>query len=155
MNRLKIWFKFPRLIHREVNLSETIDYNRKVTTLTEDKLKGKDMLIPVSPSIHPQGLQELVMLKDKACYAVAILLISGLHSSTQKNIVEVSITELCEKSLLSRPSIIKGIDTLVSLEYIIKRGKQKYYISPKLAWFGSQSQWAIELKLLGTRKETI
>ena len=153
MNNLKIWYKHPRRIHREVNVTQNNDIRRKETLIVEDTFKSTDLRIPMSPYINMEGLQDIIATKDRASYVVAGLLLTGLHSSSQKNVVSVSINELVEKSKLSKPVIIGGISKLVELEYIVKRGKQRYYISPRLGWYGNQVDWALALKEIKCRKE--
>jgi hypothetical protein len=145
---LEIWFKRPRTFHKEVTVSKTDLVDRRVTTITEDKLLDSNLLIPVSPLIHGEGLQYLVAKAPKNCLAVANILITGLREAKQKNVVTVSISELCQKVDLSKPTVIVAIDNLCELGYLSRVGKQSYYISPKLAWFGNQVDWAVALKEL-------
>ena len=148
---LTVWYRKPRTIHREVVLLETDYISRKETLIVEDKLKDRNMVIPVTCYVNPAGVLQIIALNHRAAHVVASLLIVGLKEKKQKNIVEVSVQELAEKSSMSRPTILTGIAKLVEAEFIVKRGKQRYYISPILAWYGNQVDWAVELSKLKER----
>lgn len=146
MYGLEIWFKRPRKFHKEVRWEKTTMVERKITTLIEDKILEVGLVIPVSPYIHPIGIQYLAKHVSKNCQVVALLLITGLRETKQENIVTVSLQELKEMSGLTKPTIIATIDTLSELGYIQRVGKQSYKVSPRLAWYGNQVDWALALK---------
>ena len=146
MHPLKIWYKKPRTIHREVTTMSTEEVQRKVTTVTEDKLLDPLLVIPCNPQIHGAGLQTIIKECNKHSITIANLLITGLHSIKQNNQVEVSLAILCEASKLSKPTVIAAIDSLCEHHFVERVGHQTYKIEPSLAWFGNQTDWAIALK---------
>lgn len=146
MHPLKIWYKKPRTVHREVSTMTNKDLSRKVTTITEDKLLDSLLAIPCNPQIHGAGLQVIIKECNKYSITIANLLITGLHCSKQDNTVEVSLQILCESSKLSKPTVIAALDSLCDQHFIERVGNQKYKIEPSLAWFGNQTDWAIALK---------
>jgi hypothetical protein len=143
---LDIWYKKPRTFHKEVSMIKTDLVDRRTTVITEDKLLDPTLRIPVSPLIHGSGIQDIVANAPKNCLAIANLLITGLRETSQKNVVTVPIAELCSKSGLSKPTVIAAIDSLCELKYVTRVGKQAYKISPNLAWFGNQVDWAVAIK---------
>jgi hypothetical protein len=149
-NVFTIWVKKPKTYERVSATEDLPDTIKTITTITEHSLKSNDLKVPISPYANPRGLQKLAFDVDKSAYTVAMILITGLHSRKQNNIVETSIINLAAYSNMSVRTVNSSILTLVAAGYIRKEGKQSYYISPKLAWFGNQVDWAIALKNLQT-----
>lgn len=143
---LTIWFRKPRTFNREVNLMKTELIDRRITTITEDTLLDPELKIPITPYIHGEGLQDIIANGTATALIIANLLITGLKETKQKNVVTVSIKELTEKSKLSKPTIINAVNKLEDMKYLTRVGKQSYKVSPRLAWYGNQVDWAIALK---------
>lgn len=146
MHPLKIWYKKPRTVHREIKTMNTEDISRKVTTITEDKLIDPLLAIPCSPYIHGAGLQTIIKECTKHSITIANLLVTCLHSTNQANVIEISLATLCEASGLSKPTVMTALGSLQEHHFISCVGKQKYKIEPSLAWYGNQTDWAVALK---------
>lgn len=146
MNPLKVWYKKPRTVHKEVVVMETENIHRTVTIVTEDKLLDENLKIPCCAYIHPEGLQTIIKICHKSSITVATLLVSGLHKKEQNNEVVISIAELCEASGLSKPTVIAALDSLEDNYFIKRICQSRYKIEPTLAWYGNQVDWAIALK---------
>lgn len=146
MNPLKVWYKRPRTVHKEVAIVTTENIHRTVTVITEDKLLDENLKIPCCAYIHPEGLQDIVKKCHKSSIAIATLLVSGLHHKDQVNEIVISIAELCEVSGLSKPTVIAAIDSLEDNRFITRVCQSRYRIEPSLAWYGNQVDWAVALK---------
>jgi hypothetical protein len=146
MNPLKVWYKKPRTVHKEVSIVTTENIHRTVTIVTEDKLLDENLKIPCCAYVHPAGLQEIIKRCHKSSITIATLLISGLHTKEQNNEIVISIAELCELSGLSKPTVIAALDSLEANYFIKRICQSRYGIEPSLAWFGNQVDWAIALK---------
>lgn len=149
MSILHIWFKNPKTYERVINVEIDEHRRRKSTLVIEDELIDKSLKIPITPYIHPLGIRELAALSCKhgnSASNVAMALVSCLKSREQKNTIKISYIELSTATGLSTRSISTNINFLIANKYIIKKEKQAYYISPRLAWFGNQVDWAIALK---------
>lgn len=121
---------------------------RSKTEMIIDTALFANFEIPNLARIHPQGFRELVLLDNNFAQRVMFVLITALKTDQQKNIVELPLEVIVNDSKLSRTSVISTLTSLERHEYIEKVGKQKYKISPKVAWFGCQLEWAKELYLL-------
>jgi DNA-binding MarR family transcriptional regulator len=75
-----------------------------------------------------------------------ILLILLKNYSSGSDSIRLALSEICLQSGLSKPTAIKAIDSLCELKYVTRVGKQAYKISPNLAWFGNQVDWAVAIK---------
>ena len=149
MKALNIWFKQPRTIHKSVEeFTLGTDVSRKVTTITEDKIMDSNMKIPICPYINGVGIQQVILSGTRQTIIIANLLVLGLRTAAQNNTVEVTLQELITRSNLSKPTIIEALDWLEDNQFIERVKKGTYKISARLAWFGNQVDWAIELKRL-------
>jgi len=146
MNPLKVWYKKPRTIHKEVTVMTTENIHRTVTIVTEDKLFDENLRIPCCAYVHPGGLQDIIKICHKSSIAIATLLVSGLHTKDQANEVTISIASLCELSGLSKPTVIAAIDSLEDKKFLTRVSQSVYKIEPSLVWYGNQVDWAIALK---------
>lgn len=146
MTALHTWYKKPKTYERVQKVTEDTEKVRTITTITEDKLLDKELKIPISPYIHPKGLQELVARGNKAAVIVMYILVSGLRMREQHNIVTISQEELASYCKISLKAVNLALQFLIANEYLEKSGKQVYKISPKIAWFGNQVDWALALK---------
>ena len=145
----KIWYKNPKTRERTTKIMETACSKRTITTIIEDEVKDSNLKIPISPYIHPAGLQELSILNCKfknSSMPVAMILVSLLKQREQNNIVCVSYENLTTFSGLSTKTIATSIAFLEEHKFITRVGKQEYKIAAKLAWFGNQVDWAIALQ---------
>lgn len=146
MNPLKVWYKKPRTVHKEVSTVTTDNIHRTITIVTEDKLLDENLKIPCCAYIHPEGLQEIVKKCHKSSIAIATLLVSGLHHKDQANEIVISIADLCEVSGLSKPTVIVALDSLEDNRFITRVCQSRYRVEPSLAWYGNQVDWAVALK---------
>ena len=141
-----IIYKKPKTFSKDVFNSESEDVSRTVTTYIEDKLKDENIVIPIFAYIHPQGVMELARIGNKNCLPIAMFLVLGLKHKTHNNRVEISLEHIAKATNISLRSVVTAMKQLQQLKIIVKEGKQTYYISPKLAWFGNQVDWGIANK---------
>ena len=128
------------------------------TTITKtrvDKLKDSTLRIPMSARVHPEGQRQLARLTMKARLPSATnvmnILVTLLVSAEQEGIVKVSCEDLVIASSCSTNTVLSSLSFLIEHEFIAKLTKQTYRISPRIAWFGNQIDWAVELKELDER----
>jgi hypothetical protein len=149
MQNFTIWYKNPKTREKVSKTMETPYSKRTITTIIEDELTNSSLKVPISPYIHPKGLQELSVLSCKhknSSMGIAMLLCSLLRQREQENVVNVSYEELASFSAISVRTVASTIAFLEEHKFITRLGKQSYKISPKLAWFGNQVDWAIALQ---------
>jgi hypothetical protein len=128
---------------------------RRVSQVIEDEISVGGYKIPISPYVHPAGLQELAALSCKyknSAVSIAMFLVSLLKKREQLNVIAVSYDELAKVSGLSLKTVAVTMQFLIEHKFITKVTKQSYKISPKLAWFGNQVDWAVELKELNKQE---
>lgn len=124
---------------------------RTITTIIEDEITDSSLRIPISPYIHPAGVNELAQLgiKYKNNLAnIAMMLVCLLKQREQNNIVSIPYADLIKNSGMSDRTLSTTMQQLIKHQFITKVGKQSYKISPKLAWFGNQVDWAVALQEL-------
>lgn len=148
----KILYLRPCTKNKEVTMETSEQAVTRVTTIRETVLLDKNTTIPVRASFHPAGLRELAKLSPITVLRLGMYLPTLLISRLDKNIVVVSQQKLAQELSLSTKSIYTGLKILEEHKFIVKVGKG-YYISPKLAWFGDQLDWAIELRKLKDLRE--
>ena len=109
----------------------------------------KRLKIPMSARTHPQGLRDIgkvaLLNKIPSLVIVANTLITMLKSKKQNNVVEASYAEIAEIAGVSVRTVNNSVAILLKEAYISKLGKQSYFISPNLAWFGNQVDWSVAL----------
>jgi len=128
---------------------------RTMTIFLEDKLKDTTYMIPVRANIHPKGLREVAKLDaNQSCKvsAIAITLITLLHSEEQRNTVQVTYEDLAKLSGISLRTIVRAMSALEEAGFIARLGKTSYKLSPALCWYGNQVDWAIALRQLEDNK---
>ena len=152
-NPFTIWYKKPKSYERNVETFDLPDTFRTITTTTEDKLKNAFLSIPISPYFHTEGLQRLIKKVDGSSISVMLALITGLHERKQHNIVTASILDIAVITGLSERTVVSSIKRLTVTGFILKTGKQDYHISPKIAWFGNQVDWAVALDKLNKEEQ--
>lgn len=150
---LSTWWRHPKALEVSSRQLETEDYFQNTTVYTRITYKTERLKIPMTAAYHPDGLSRLTRDCSKPAVATALALVKGLRSATQKNIVEVGLTCLGITTSCSKPTTIKALKELEEKRFIKRLGKQTFYISPNLAWFGSQLNWAIALRKEETETE--
>lgn len=131
----------------------------RYANIRTDTLKDKRIKIPMSARIHPQGLRDINTLAATNKIPSLAMVVGGiftlLRSKDQANIVEASYADIAEVSKVSIRTVTSCIDLLIKKEFLAREGKQKYYISPKLAWFGNQVDWGVALLKLDPDYEVV
>jgi predicted GIY-YIG superfamily endonuclease len=102
-------------------------------------------------SLFPSEVSELIgeflnLLVGCSSLGTQTVILNLLKISSTTGEVNVSYSELAEHTKLSVRSIASSMQELTEKAYITRLGKQSYKISPKLAWFGNQVDWAIALQ---------
>lgn len=124
---------------------------RKITHIIEDTIKDPTLKIPIRANFHPLGYRELIRLDNKVggkVVSVATMLVTLLNSKSMNNTVHCSYEQLANLCEVSRRTIATTVPILEEHKFITREGKQGYRISAKLAWFGNQVDWAMELRRL-------
>ncbi|MFA5670257.1 MAG: hypothetical protein WC967_13525 [Balneolaceae bacterium] len=142
----------PRLYKTKTETSETDHYKRVSRTHTVDTLKDETLVVPIAAMINPVGLYELCKLSSSAV-RVGIILTTYLNGKEQQNIVSVSHSSLAKFCNISIRSVVSAIEELTESGLVTITGKQKYRLSPLLAWFGSQVDWAVALSPIYTDRQ--
>jgi len=142
-----IWYKSPKVWERKYTTIKTHNVERKVMVIIEDILKDEYLKIPISPYIHPLGLQRVKDLpKGELIRSILVYLPTLLHKRADYNIIEFSYKELMKKFSCSEHSIVKAITLLIEHKFIYRIKQKHYFISPEFAFFGNQVDWGICLK---------
>jgi hypothetical protein len=116
------------------------------------------MKIPEAPYMHPDGVQLLAKLSfesgNSAATLIALYLITLLQEPEQNNLVKTSIDNLAINLSMSVATVNVNLAFLRQHKFIYSAGKQCYRISPRLAWKGTQVDWAEKLYLLRQEDKT-
>ena len=136
-----------------MELEETDNRKTKKTVLCEHSFK-QPLFIPTYPATNPEKIfQTCIALSNSNSPAPAILcllVLTQLHRKEQKGIIFLEQQEVSELLGISKVTINKAFDTLVSLGILSKVGKSSWKVSPDFAWVGSHVDWAEELKAMET-----
>jgi len=149
MKDFSIWYISPRTTTVENSTVVTKLITTKYVQIRTDVLKEAKLKIPMSARTHPQGLRDIgkvaLLNKIPSLVIVANTLITMLKSKKQNNVVEASYAEIAEVAGVSVRTVNNSVAILLKEAYISKLGKQSYFISPNLAWFGNQVDWSVAL----------
>jgi len=147
MYKLKLTYYKPR--YSGIAMSELDgqeDIVTQVTTITKSSLKRGYKNIPVMPKLHADAIVELGKHNIRYLLSVAMYISLHLKKDTPET-VSLRMSNIQEELGLSEPSIIKAIKTLEELKYLRNIGKSLYYISPRLAFYGSAIEWSLALQI--------
>lgn len=125
------------------------DIISKATSIVQSRLRNGKKNIPIQPRLHAQAVLDLSILANETrstgIVTVALYLALLLDKSNPSH-VEIRQSSIAKQIKLSTPSIIKALSILEEMGYIKNVGKSAYYISPKLAFYGSNIEWSIALQ---------
>ena len=132
---------------------ESSNRRTKKTVVSEHSFK-EPLYIPTYPAINPEKIfnicLELSKTNSPAPAILCLFIQTQLQRVDQKGVVVLDQGELSRLLNISKPTINKAFDTLVSLNILTKVGKSSWKVSPEFAWVGSHVEWAEELKALET-----
>lgn len=151
MANLNTWYKFPKKFEMKTKTTKTKYGERTVQMIIKDTIEDSTLKIPISPYLHPEGMKELAVLSaEYKCNLAgfALVLVALLREREQKNTVTISYEDLAKFVKVSVKTVASTMKLLEEHKFFIRIGKQSYKISPKLAWFGNQVDWAVALQEL-------
>ncbi len=127
-------------------ISDQEDVDTQVTTITKSLMKRGYKNIPVMPKLHADALTDLAKHKSRGLLNIACYI--ALHLSKENpETVSLRITDIADELNISEKTISTHISLLEELKYIKVIGKSLYYISPRLAFYGSAIEWSLALQL--------
>lgn len=98
-------------------------------------------------------LQAFLLCNSIGEQKILLLLLKVSSLSSVEARVTLSYADIARQSGLSVRTVANCINELIAKEFITRVAQQSYKISPKLAWFGNQVDWAIALKELKNEKD--
>ncbi len=147
--KLKIPLYKPRSTSVTSSTIQVGDIISKSTFVTQRDRKTAIRNIPVSAKIHLQTLINLSLYtsetRSSSLLPVAIYLLSHLRTENCQDI-EVKVEDIIFDLKLSDKSVTKAIDFLEEKELVARKGRGKFRVSPRLAFYGQAFDWSIALQ---------
>lgn len=147
--KLKIQFYKPR--SRSISF-DTVEVGDITSTMSVIKQRDRKMAkrnIPVAPKLHPAAMIELskvaISSRNSSLLGVTHYL-TALLVNKDSSEVFVTIEDIVTDLKLTDKSVIKSLDILEEKTYISRIGRSRFFISPRLAFFGEAFDWSIALE---------
>jgi hypothetical protein len=126
-------------------LNDQVDIETKVTTITESSLRRGYKNVPVMPKIHAEALIALGKLNNKHLLPLATYL--ALHlTKDNPDTIKLLVGNIMDEYKISENTVLRVLKLLEDLTYIKSIGKSAYYLSPRLAFYGSSIEWSLALQ---------
>lgn len=149
MHKLYIRYYKPQQSAIDVVEDSSENIQTFITTMTQSKLKKGKKNLPIMPRLHAEALLHLTRLcvAEKNYLILPLATYLSLHLSKEKpSEVSLRVQDIVEDLSMSEKSIVKNLKLLESLGYLKPLSQSNYYLSPKLAFYGSGIKWSLALQ---------
>lgn len=149
MHKLRIQYYKPQQVGVDMSEDSSDNIQTYITTMTQSSLKKGKKNLPVMPRLHAEALLHLTRLcvKDKNYLILPLATYIALHLSKESpSVVKLRVQDIAHDLSMSDKSITKNLKLLEDLGYIRTVSQSSYYISPKLAYYGSGIKWSLALQ---------
>lgn len=150
MYRLTITLYKPQQTRVVMDEEDNTDVLTYVTTMAQSKLKRGRKNLPAMPKLHAQAILNITRysIKNKRYLLLPVAQYLALHLTKHSpETVSLRSYNIQEDIGLSDKALTACIHTLEALGYIKIIGQSLYYISPKLAFYGSAIDWSLALQV--------
>ena len=117
--------------------------------MTQSNLKRGKKNLPIMPRIHAEALLHLTRLcvSEKNYLILPLATYVVLHLTKESpSVVRLRVQDISTDLSMAEKSVVKNLKLLETLGYLKPISQSSYYISPKLAFYGSGIQWSLALQ---------
>lgn len=150
MHELKINLYKPQHVRVSMDKEDNVDIITHTMIMAQSKLKKGKKNLPVMPKLHAQAMLDLTKkgIKTRNYQLLPLATYICLHLSKENpETVKLKISDIQEDIGLSDKSITKTIDQLIELKYIKSIRQSLFYVSPRLAFYGSAIDWSLAIEI--------
>lgn len=140
---------------------DSVDVGDITSTMTVMNVRDRKMAkrnIPIAAKLHTDALIELskiaINTRNSSLLGVTHYLAALLVNKDSQEVF-VTIDDIVKDFHLTDKSVIKSLDILEEQTYISRIGRSRFFISPRLAFFGDAFDWSIALEYEQEGQEVI
>jgi hypothetical protein len=149
MHKLRVHYYKPQQVGVDMSEDSSDNIHTYITTMTQSNLKRGKKNLPIMPRLHAEALLHLTRLciNDRNYLVLPLATYIALHLTKENpSEVKLRIQDIAQDLNMSDKSITKNIKLLEELGYLKTLSQSNYYISPKLAYYGSGIRWSLALQ---------